>query len=86
MLALKNTGTGNELTKARYIAQGHRDRDKSHMVHSITNLRQSSTRIVILVVAIKTFRIFSHDVTQAYLQSEDKLTRQVFLLPKKKDM
>ena len=61
-------------------------RDKLHMVHNITNLRQSSTRIVISVAAIKAFRIFSHDATQAYIQGGDKHTRQVFLVPEKKDM
>ena len=31
------------------------------------------------------FSIFSHDVTQAYLQSEDNLTCEVYLSPKPKD-
>ena len=96
ILALNNAGTDGELAiaialhngllKARYVAQGHRDMDKSYMVHNITNLRQSSTRIIVSVAAIKGFRIFSHDVTQAYFQSEEKLTPQVFLLPKKTDV
>ena len=38
------------------------------------------------MAAIKAFRNFLHDVTQKYLQSEEKTTRQVFLLPKKKDV
>lgn len=32
------------------------------------------------------FRLFSHDVTQAYLQSKSNLTRKVFIRPKRKDM
>lgn len=56
------------------------------MVHNIITLRQSSTRVITSVAAIKKFRIFSHDVTQAYLQSEDRLTRKVFLLLKRVDM
>lgn len=85
-LTLKIFGTTNELPKARYVAQGHRDLDKQFMVHNITTLRQSSTRIIVSVAAIKNFRLFSHDVTQAYLQSDERLTRKVFLSPKKKDM
>lgn len=85
MLAPKNVGTDGELAKkVHYVAKGHRDIDKSCMVHNITNLQQSSTRIIISVAAIKGFRIFSHDVTQAYLQIEEKLTRKGFLLPKRK--
>ena len=86
VLTLKNFGSADELAKARYVAQGNRDREKSRMVHNITTLRQSSTRIIVSVSAIKGFRLFSHDVRQAYLQSEDKLTRKVFLLPKKMDL
>ena len=86
MLALKNAGTGSELSKARYVVQGHRDIDKSYMVHNITNLRQNSTRILISVAGIKAFRIFSYDVTQAYLRSEEKRIRQVFSLLKREDL
>ena len=86
VLELKNAGTVSELAKARYVAQGHGGIHKSYMVHNITNLRQISTRIIISVAAIKSFRIFSHDEAQAYLQSEEQLTRLVFVLPKKRDM
>ena len=86
VLSLKNVGTDCELPKARYVAQGHRVLDKPFMVHNITTLRQSSTRIIVSVAAIKSFRLFSHDMTQAYLQSDETLTRKVFLLPKRKDM
>lgn len=83
MLTLKNDGTDGELAKACYVSRGHRDMDKSYMIHSITNFRQSSTRIIVLVAAIKDFRTFSHDVTKSYLQNEEKLTGKVFLLPKR---
>lgn len=86
VLTLKNVGTGNELAKARYVAQGHRDTEKTTMVHNITTLRQSSTRIIVSVAAVKKFRIFSHDVRQAYFQSSEKLTREVYLQPKERDM
>ena len=49
----------------------------------MTSLRQSSTRLIISVAAVKGFQIFSHDVAQGYLQSHEELTRQLFLRPKK---
>lgn len=82
MLALKNACTDNELAKAHYVGQGHCYVGKAYMVNNITNLRQSSTRIIISVAAIKAFRIFSPDGTQACRQSEEKLTGRVLLLPK----
>lgn len=48
-------------------------------------LHQSLTRIIISVAAIKVFQIFSHGGTQAYLQSDEELTRELILMPKKKD-
>ncbi|CDF36767.1 unnamed protein product [Chondrus crispus] len=52
----------------------------------IATKSSNSTRIIVSVSAIKGFRLFSHDVRQAYLQSEEKLTRKVFLLPKRADL
>ncbi|CDF36525.1 unnamed protein product [Chondrus crispus] len=52
----------------------------------IATTSSNSTRIIVSVSAIKGFRLFSHDVRQAYLQSEDKLTRKVFLLQKRTDL
>lgn len=85
-LTLKSAGMPGQKSKARYVAQGHRDQDKRHMVHNTTSLRQISTRIILSVAVIKGFCLFCHDVRPAYLQSEDKLTRQLFLLPKPKDL
>ena len=56
------------------------------MVHSITFLGQSSTGIIVSVSAIKLFRLSSHDVRQSYLKSEGKLSRTVYLLPKRADL
>ena len=83
---LKNKGTDREKPKARYVAQGHRDKEKPYIVHNITTLRQSSVKIVVSTSAVMNFRIFSHDVTQAYLQSDDELSREIYLRPRKEDL
>ena len=72
--------------EARYVAQGHREKQKREMVHIVTSLRQSSTGLVISVAAVKGFRLFSHDVSQYYLQSDEELTWKLLLMPKKKDL
>ena len=82
---LKNAGLDNEQPKARYVAQGHKDREKPFIVHSIPTLRQSSTKILVSTAAVRGFRIFSHDVKQEYLQSKDKMTRILYLKPKEED-
>lgn len=41
VLTMKNLGTNKEKAKARYVGLGHLDKDKPHMVHNTTTLRQS---------------------------------------------
>lgn len=83
---LKNYGTPNEAAKARYVAQGFGDKDKPYIVHDTATLRASSVRIVLSTAATHDFKLFSHDVNQAYLQSKYKLTREVYIRPKKEDL
>lgn len=82
MLSLKNIKSKDQNVKALYSAQGHRDRDKPCMVHEIATLRSSSIHMILSVTAIKSLRVFSHDVNQAYVQSKDKVSRRIFILPK----
>ena len=82
---LKNAGHENEQPKARYIAQGHKDREKPFILLIVPTLRQSSTKLLISTVAVLGFRILSHDVRQAYRQSKDKMTRVFYLRPKEED-
>lgn len=79
VLTLKEFGTHNETPKARYVAQGHMDKEKEFLVHNTTILRQRSIRIIVSFAAVKGYRIFSHDVQQAYLQSDEELTRKIFI-------
>eukprot|EP00737_Agarophyton_chilense_P004887 gb/GEZJ01006601.1/.p1 GENE.gb/GEZJ01006601.1/~~gb/GEZJ01006601.1/.p1 ORF type:complete len:152 (+),score=15.83 gb/GEZJ01006601.1/:55-510(+) len=85
VLTFKNIGTNEKKDKARYIAQGRKLNDKAVKVQNITTLRQYSPLLIMSMASIKSLLLFSHDVTQAYLHSEDNLSREIFVLPKKKE-
>lgn len=84
-LAIKNTGSSDEKSKARHIAQGHNDNYRPYVVYDALTLRACSVRRNHSVAAVEDFRVFSHDLNQAYVQSKDKLTSQMSLLPREED-
>lgn len=85
VFTLKHAGTAEEMPKARYVAQGHRDRAKALVVHNLATMRQRSTRLLVSTAAVLGLRLFAHDITQAYLQSQDRFTRQLYLRPRPQD-
>lgn len=86
VLQVKNFQTPHEVAKARYVAQGYNDQEKKFIVHDVNLMRPASCRLIVSVAVCKGWRLFGHDVTQAYCQSEMSLTRKIYLQPKKKDM
>lgn len=82
---IKNAGTTEEQPKARFVAQGHNDKAKPFVVHNLATLRQRSTRLLVSTSEVLDFRLFAHDITQAYLQSRQAFTRQVYLRPRAAD-
>lgn len=81
VLAIKDEGTKRETWKARLIVQGYSDRLKNSLVHDIPNVRPRSLRLTLSLSAILKFRIFSSDVSQAYLQSDEPLDRDFYIRP-----
>lgn len=82
---LKNVGSKDEMAKGRYVAQGQSDQAKPFVVHNLATLRQRSTRLLVSTSAILGIRVFAHDITQAYLQSEELFARELYLRPKPQD-
>ena len=79
VLAIKDEGTNREIWKARFIVQGHLDGLKNWLVHNISVIRQHAIKMLVGIAAIFGFQLFSTDVTQAYLQSAEKLQRYIFI-------
>jgi hypothetical protein len=79
VLTIKESGTSKEIYKARYVVQGFRDKKKSTLVHDASTSMQQSTKLLIGLAAIFGYRIFSTDVTQAYLQSAEPLMSDVYI-------
>lgn len=79
---INEVNTPEETPKARYVAQGQLDKAKPYVVHNLATLRQRSTRVILSTSANFGFRIYLNDTTQAYLQSRDKFTREIYLDPR----
>lgn len=76
-LALKISRTPNEKPRARYVVQGHKDVKKSFVAHILPNMLQRYILVFEFLPAVKGFVIFSDVVSQAYLQNDVKLSREV---------
>lgn len=78
-LTVKNLEADQPIYKARLIAQVHRPKDNHCLLHNSSTLRNSPIRIISLIAPTHSWRIWNHDVTQAYPQSTEKLLRKLYL-------
>ena len=83
---IKNANTVNAMPKARYVAQGYNDDMKDFIVHDAPSLRQATVKLIVSFAANKGFNIGCMDFRQAYLQSEETMSRRIFIQPKKRDL
>ncbi len=79
VIAIKDLKTGKLIFKARFAAHRHRDAEEHYPIHDSTNVRQSSVRLLITLVAIIEFHVLTEDIPLAYLQSAIKLLCEVYL-------
>jgi Reverse transcriptase (RNA-dependent DNA polymerase) len=81
VLTIKDSSTSKEIYKARYVVQGFRGKKKTSLVHDASTSKQQLTKLLIGYAAIFGYSIFSTGVTQAYLQSAEPSTRDVYIKP-----
>ena len=79
VLAIKTSDDGRATSKARYVIRGHRDRFKDMMVHSALTLQPQSVRLLLALSAMLDFNTWVSDVKQAYLQSSEPISREIFI-------
>lgn len=77
VLTIKDERNKNEVWKARFVVQGHKNKYKDQMIYFFA--RQHTTKLLVGFDAIFGFRIFSTDVTQVYTQSRESLQREIFI-------
>lgn len=78
VMVIKDKG-GEERFKARFVIQGFRDPDKKSMLHPATNITIPKMRLLFALASIFGFRVWTTDVTMAFLQSATKGMRKIFV-------
>lgn len=73
VLCLRNAGRPEMKAKARFVAQENENKDKQIFAQDIAVLRSSFICLILSTAAQHEFRNVSHNVTQAYLQNEQRL-------------
>jgi hypothetical protein len=75
---LNHFGTIDEEAKARLIIQGCQDAEKNRIVSNAPTVSHASIRILIRFAANKDYTVWTKDATQAFLQSKDTLSRDLY--------
>ncbi len=83
VLTMKNSDNPDQYFKARLVLLGHIDPDKPRVVNEAPTVLKSSIRFAIALIVSHGFNIWSRDISQAFLQSEDPLRRTVYVRPPK---
>lgn len=68
------------------MAQGYDEKEKRFIVHEVDRIRSFSGRLILSDVIYRGWKLFSHNVTQAYCQSMSELSREIYLQPRLEDL
>ncbi len=80
---IKFDSEGNPFFKSRLVIQGNSDPEKDRVVNEDPFILWSSVRLLIVLGISLSFKIWSRDAKQAFVQSDLHLGREVYVrLPK----
>ena len=82
--AIKTDCSYEEKFKTQLIVQGHLDPEKGEIVNEAPTILRSSNRLMLTVSTSVNFKIWSQNVKQAFIQSEDTLHRELCVKPPKR--
>ena len=77
-IGMKSEGTKDEMNKARFIPQSHRDREKVYIIHNAVSVRLRSVRLVVTLGLSLGSDFWIEDPNHAYYQGSP-LTRAVYV-------
>lgn len=83
--SIMNVGNREETVKALFVTQGHKAKAKWFVVHNLCTLPQRSTRSIMSTSDVMGSRLFSHDISKANLQIQDRFYRLLYLRPRAED-
>jgi Reverse transcriptase (RNA-dependent DNA polymerase) len=78
-----HTETHNPVQKARIVVQSAFDPQKRFLITHAPTVHRLSPRLLCAIAASKGFKVWTLDVTQAFLQSDEPLMRDVYVVPPK---
>lgn len=79
VLTIRNKGTNDEIFRARFVVQGHLDREKELLVHASTTVSPQAIRLLVSLATIFGFRLWSEDMTLADIRGAERILRNVFV-------
>lgn len=65
---IRNPGSKERVYNARFVVQGHRDRENRSFVHDTATLQHHSLSIMLSIAGTYALHVCRRDVTQAYVQ------------------
>lgn len=83
VLTLKTGEDGSMSPKARLVVLGHLDPEKERVVNEAPTIHRSSVRLLLTLHLACFETLWTRDVKQAFVQSEDALKRELYILPPK---
>ena len=75
----------NPESEVPIVILGHKDPDKDIIVNEAPTMLGSSVRLVVALSQIYGFPLWTRDVSQAFVQANDSLKRELFIRPPKRE-